>query len=315
MIKVAISGADTPVAGELIRILVNHPDVEIVALVAPGYEGKQLQSVHHGLLGEVSIPFSGSFKPSAADILFVADNNVRLSDFIKLRKSFPTLKVVFINPLLNDMEDAGDSLSDSDANQPELVFALPEINRKALVRGALSAIVPAPISSLALVPLYPLALNMLLSNDINLTVSAPEDIVSQENLSRSSQEISKSLNEAQRSFHGQVSFKVAPPTSKRGIELTAEIPSPLDRQHTLKAYGIYDDHHFSFPVTTSVKLDDVKGTEKIVFSLSFPKEGMLSIHSVADGRLRGSAGEAVHIMNLMFGLHEKTGLYLKPYAY
>ncbi|MDE5790263.1 MAG: N-acetyl-gamma-glutamyl-phosphate reductase, partial [Muribaculaceae bacterium] len=84
---------------------------------------------------------------------------------------------------------------------------------------------------------------------------------------------------------------------------------------TLKAYEIYDDHNFSFAVTSPVKLDDVKGTEKIIISLSRSKDGVLSIHSVADGRLRGSAGEAVHVMNLMFGLHEKTGLYLKPYAF
>lgn len=309
MIKVAISGADAPVAGELIRILVNHPDVEIVALVAPGKEGKQLQSIHHGLLGEEKMMFTGTFNPAGADILFIADENVKFSDFHRLRTAFPNLKVVSLNPLIQDTDE------DKETTTYGFIFALPEINRKALVRGANQALVPGPVSSLALVPLYPLALNMLLSGDIVLNVSAPEDIVTEKELERSAEEISKALKEAQRSFEGKVIFNILPPTSKRGIELNTSFPSPLDMDHTLKAYDIYDDHNFSFAVTTPVKLDDVKGTEKIVISLALSKDGILSIHSVADGRLRGSAGEAVHIMNLMFGLHEKTGLYLKPYAF
>ena len=308
MIKVAISGADSPVAGELIRILVNHPDVEIVALVAPGHEGKQLQSVHHGLLGEEKMSFTGSFNPAESDILFITGNHVKYSEYSRLREAFPDLKVITLNPLVRD--EASDS-----NNAAEFVFALPEINRKAIVRGAHEAIVPSPISTLALVPLYPLALNMLLSGDIEITLSAPEDLVSEEMLSRSASEIATMLNEAQRSFDGKVSFNILPPTSKRGIELKTEIASPVDMPHTLKAYEIYDDHNFAFAVTSPVRLDDVKGTEKIIMSLSLSKEGLLSIHSVADGRLRGSAGEAVHVMNLMFGLHEKTGLYLKPYAF
>lgn len=316
MIKVAISGADTPVAGELIRILVNHPDVEIVSLVAPGQEKKQLQAVHHGLLGEVNLTFSGTFKPSTADILFIADTNVKASDIMRLRTAYPELKVVAINPPVDDIApEEAEAPSAEEEKSPELVFALPEINRKPLVRGAGSAVVPSPVSSLALVPLYPLALHMLLSGDITFNISAPDDIVTEENLKRSKEEISRSLTEAQRSFQGEISFNIVPPTSKRGIELTATIASPLDMEHTLKAYDIYDDHNFSFAVTTPVKLDDVKGTEKIIFSLSRTKDGQLQIHSVADGRLRGSAGEAVHVMNLMFGLHEKTGLYLKPYAF
>lgn len=309
MIKVAISGADTPVAGELIRILVNHPDVELVALVAPRNEGKQLQSIHHGLLGEVKMSFTGSFNPSGADILFIADKNLKYSDFKRLREAFPDLKVIAIYPLVDDNEEMPE--------EPEFnfVFALPEINRKALVRGATQGLVPSPVSSLALVPLYPLALNMLLSGDIMLNVSAPEDIVTKEELSRSAEEISVALKEAQRSFDGKVSFNILPPSSKRGIELTTDIPTPLDMDHTLKAYEIYDDHNFSFVMTSPVRLEDVKGTEKIIASLSLSKDGRLAIHSVADGRLRGSAGEAVHVMNLMFGLHEKTGLYLKPYAF
>ena len=305
MIKVAISGADAPDAGELIRILVNHPDVEIVALVAPGHEGKQLQLHHHGLLGEEKKYFTSSFRPDQADILFIADKKIKESDILRLRNLYPDLKVV----VLNRPEKDGAETTD----QP--VFALPEINRKSLVRGAKTAYIPTPLSSLALVPLYPLAKHMLLSGDIELNVSAPSDLVDEETVGQSISEIKEILGDAQRSFDGKIKFNILPPTSKRGIELKAEMPTPLDLEHLLRTYDMYDDHNFSFAVTSPVKLDDVKGTEKIIVSLALSKEGNLSLHSVADGRLRGNAGEAVHVMNLMFGLHEKTGLYLKPYAY
>lgn len=305
MIKVAISGADTPAAGEIIRILVNHPDVEIVSLVAPGHEGKQMQSIHHGLLGEPKISFTGSFRPDNADVLFIADHNIKNSDYNKLRKAFPDLKIIVLNPMVED------AVIETD----EPVYALPEINRKALVRGAKAALIPSPIASITLVSLYPIAKNLLLSDDLMLNISAPSDIVEKESLEKSSEEIALHLNDAQKSFHGSVSFNILPPTSKRGIEMTTSISSPLDLEHILSTYEIYDDHNFSYAVISPVKLDDVKGTEKVIVSLSLSKEGILSIHAVADGRLRGNAGEAVHAMNLMFGLHEKTGLYLKPYAF
>ena len=306
MIKVAISGAETPIAGELIRILVNHPDVEIVALIAPGYESTAVQSIHHGLLGEEKMSFTSSFRPDSADVLFITEANVKTSDYNKLRKNYPELKVIALNPYLEDEEI-------DEVDRP--IYALPEINRKALVRGGVTAVIPSPLSSLVLVPLYPLAQQLILNDDLLINISAPEDLLTEAKLIESKHEIIGQLKSAQKSFEGKVELATLPPTSKRGIEMTTELKSPLDLEHLMKAFDIYDDHNFSFAVTSPVKLEDVKGTEKVIVSLSLSKEGILHIHSVADGRLRGSAGEAVHVMNLLFGLHEKTGLYLKPYAY
>ena len=305
MIKVAISGAETPEAGELIRILVNHPDVEIVALVSPGNEGRLVQNVHHGLLGEEKITFTGVFRPEGVDLLFVTNPSITIDDLRKLRETFPELKIIAFSHIS----------APADEEKEQIVFALPEINRKLLVRGARTAVIPSPLTSLALVPLYPLALNLLLSSDISLQISAPQDIIRQEDIERAQEEIANRLADAQKSFAGKISISPLPPTSKRGIELTAEIACPLDMEHLARVFGIYDDHNFSFAIMNPVKLDDVKGTEKCIVSLSRTKDDRLHIHAVADGRLRGSAGEAVHVMNLLFGLHEKTGLYLKPYAF
>lgn len=321
MIKVAITGADSPDAGELIRILVNHPDVEITSLVAPGHEGKQIQLHHHGLLGEEKQYFTSSLRPEQSDILFIADKKVKRSDILRLRETYPDLKLISLNHPENDIdliavqEEKEDGDEEDAFRWSEPLFALPEINRKALVRGAKTAFIPTPISSLTLVALYPLATHLLLSGDITLNISAPEDLVSKEMINQSIGEITETLHEVQRSFNGNINVNILPPSSKRGVELTMELPSSLDLEHLMRTYEMYDDHNFSYAVTTPVTLDDVKGTEKVIISLSLSKDGRLQLHSVSDGRLRGNAGEAVHVMNLMFGLHEKTGLYLKPYAY
>ncbi|MDE6236242.1 MAG: hypothetical protein K2M45_00055 [Muribaculaceae bacterium] len=319
MIKVAISGADTPEAGELIRILVNHPDVEIVALIAQRHDGKPVQSLHHGLLGEINIPFSSSLRPDQADLLIIADKKVKYDDYKRLLKSFPDLKVITLHNFVSDEErpiNFPEDISEEDVVQmEEPVYALPEINRKALVRGAKAAEIPSPLASLVLVPLYPLANHMLLSGDITLNISAPDDMLTEDNRAEGLKEIKAALQIAQRSFNGDIKINPLPAKSKRGMELEIDLRSPLDLDHLLSTYDIYDDHNFAFTVINPVHLDDVKGTEKVITSLSLSKDGMLNIHAVADGRLRGSAGEAVHVMNLMFGLHEKTGLYLKPYAF
>ena len=154
MIKVAISGADTPEAGELIRILVNHPDVEIVALIAQRHDGKPVQSLHHGLLGEINIPFSSSLRPEQADLLIIADKKVKYDDYKRLLKSFPDLKVITLHNFVSDEErpiNFPEDISEEDVVQmEEPVYALPEINRKALVRGAKAAEIPSPLGNRAL---------------------------------------------------------------------------------------------------------------------------------------------------------------------
>ena len=72
MIKVAISGADSPEAGELVRILVNHPDVELKALIAPALEGKDITTAHHGLIGEPPMRFCSGLPEKSMCCLYAA---------------------------------------------------------------------------------------------------------------------------------------------------------------------------------------------------------------------------------------------------
>lgn len=303
MIKAVITGADTPTAGELIRILVNHPDVELTALVAPGQEGKQAMAIHHGLVGEEKMTFTSFLPQTEPDVVFITDAP-SMKDLATIKSAYPNAKSIVLN--FN-----GETSLDGE----QVVYGLPEIYRKNLVRTATTALIPNPIASALLVALYPLALNTLLREDINISVSSPEDISSDKNLAKAKSEIEREVSKAQTGYEGKVNFKAIAPTSKRGIELFVSFATPVGIEYIMNAYQLYDDHNFAFAVNSDVKLDDVKGTEKCLVSVALSRDGILSLHIVADGRLRGSAGEAVHIMNLMFGLHEKTGLYLKPYAF
>lgn len=298
MIKVAISGADNPNAGELIRILVNHPDVDIISISASGKEGLRASALHHGLTGETSLTCSSKPNLGDADILFICEPGLTPEHLPEY--SNDKLKTIAFNP---NETIAG---ADKDA-----VLAVPEMNRKPLVRGAKAATLASPAASVALVALYPLAMNMLLGPDLMLTLHAPEDVTAGRALDRSLREISQGLAEAQKSFNGKIEFRTHNIDENRGMILETTIPCQIGLEDILGMYEIYDDHNFTFVVMSDADIADAVGTDKCIISLSKPDASTLHIRAVADCRMRGAAGEAVHVMNLMFGLHEKTGLALK----
>jgi N-acetyl-gamma-glutamyl-phosphate reductase len=192
-----------------------------------------------------------------------------------------------------------------------VVYGLPEINRKLMVRGATCSFLPSPFASMALVALYPLALNLLLNDNIKISLKAPADILEEYNVEKSAAEIEEKLSKVQQSFNGEVEISSAPSATRRSAMMEISLGCNLDAEHVMKLYEMYDDHNFAFAVRSAVGASEVAGTDKCVISVGTPTDGQLTLSVVADCRLRGGAGEAVHVMNLMFGLHERTGLALK----
>lgn len=300
MIKVAVSGADTPSAGELIRLLVNHPEVDIIALSAPGKEGKTVTSIHHGLQGEIKHNFSGTLNTSPLpNVIFICGNAMNAAEYKNLRHAHPEMKSVIIDPI--------EAL---DHKATGVVYGLSEINRKLLVRGATAAVVPSPPASLALVALYPLALHMLINNSLKINVKLPADMIPVHS-DRSRLELKEILNDVQRSFTGVPEVMFEESDDPRHMEIDIEMECPLDLQQLMELYEMYDDHNFALPLLSEVDSKDVTGTEKALMKIAKENDGRIHLHAVADPRMRGGAGEAVHIMNLLCGLHEKTGLALK----
>lgn len=300
MIKVAITGADTSDSGELIRLLAMHPDVEIISAQAASLQGRSLASVHHGLIGETSLTFSATTNFSKCDVLFVGGNDMTGEELTRLRTDRPDLKIIML-----------DRIAGVDAERLDIVYGLPEINRKQLVRGATAAVVPASFASMALVSLFPFANSLLLNGDIDINISSPRPILESTDIDDVKDQIGQQLREVQRSFSGTINIGTGESQARRSALMDIEFDCTLSLQQMLDLYDIYDDHRFSFVTTSVVGVSEVAGTNKCVISVAKGDYGKCTMRVAADCRLRGGAGEAVHIMNLMCGLHEKTGLNLK----
>lgn len=302
MIKVGITGAESEQAGELLRLLIHHPDVEILTAQSSGNAGKPAMLIHHGLIGEERMVLSSGFDATSLDMVFLVKPLYSESDWRKLMADRPGLKIVL-------WPESG-AVAEGFERLP--VYGISELNRKQLVRGARSAMLPNPIASMVLVALFPLASHLMIPDTLNLQIEAPEDIITEEMLRNAKEEISEVLKVVQSSFGGDVNITATPTESDRAMRMRVELPGSTTSEELFKIYdSIYDDHNFTYMVPMDVDTKEVEGTQRCIISLSKPEDDTIGVAAVADPRMRGGAGEAVHLMNLLFGLHEKTGLNLK----
>lgn len=300
MIKVAVTGAETPVAGELIRILVHHPEVDLTILSAPGLEGVSVNKVHHGLIGDLNMRFAGplSINPDCS-VIFACGNSMTAAEFAGMRLTRPDIRMIAVDPIPN-----------LDAKSMGIVFGLPEINRKPLVRGAMASQIPAPASSAILTALFPLANHMLLNDSLRINVSLPRETIERDR-KRVVHECESTFREAELSFPAPLRVDFTPSAHQREMLIEITLSCSLDLDQIAEMYEVYDDHNFTHTVIQRISPMEAMGTNKCIIGLDKPDDSTLKIIVVADPKMRGAAGEAVHNMNLLFGLYEKTGLTLK----
>lgn len=307
MIKVGISAAGSPVAGEIIRILINHPEVDIVTLFDPDLRGRSVSSVHHGLIGESIVNFADKINPEELDVLFLTQRDGFYSRFLENSQEWENLNIIDVT---NNNEKAFDNEAVS--------VGLSEINRKNIVRTLKDAFVPSALLVSPLIAFLPLAKFMLLNDNLDISVSVPEEMLDEtENPELLKESLKKAVKISQPSFSSDICFKVFPNSrEQRVIAFNTVINCSLSLDEIEKIYdGIYDDHNFTFITNSPVSFKEVEGTQKCVICLSKPSPASLEITSFTDGRLRGGAGDAVHVMNLLKGLYEKTGLQLKASSF
>lgn len=301
MKKVAIVGADTPDAGELIRLLIFHPDVELVQFVASEYIGQKVSAVHHGLIAEIDATFQGSLSMQSVDV------------------------VIYCGPMhgdINDFQTGSKMIWIPPISQPrvglpeEILYGQPEANRKPLVRGARAAVVPSPIASVFIASMLPLLQilpqDVVISAQVSLPVEVFNDTLSESQIETEIMLLLKSLRP---NFNANLNLTYLKADAKRGAEMKIMLNAQIPIVTALKKYGeIYDDHNFSHVISEPVGVKEVEGTEKCLITLAETSGGLL-IKSVADVRMRGGAGEGVHLLNLLFGLQERVGLMLKVSEY
>ncbi len=304
MIKVGIAGAETQSAGELIRLLLGHPDIVLSVIESPTHSGLSVSALHHGLLGEMPMLFSGVLDPSSLDVVFLC-NSASILTLQELHSRFKKLRVIDLTDRLGINPEAS-----------EAILGISELYRKPLVRGARAASISAPIPAVALIALYPLASHMLLNDKLFLNVEAPADICAPQVLQHAASVIKYRLETLQPSFNHTVEISASPWSHPRAIRLSFTLKCSLALEEIIRIYdNIYDDHNFTFIVSQPARPCDVAGTQKCLIALRKPDHRILEVDIVADCRMRGGAGDAVHVMNLLFGLHEKVGLSLKVSDY
>lgn len=286
-------------AGELIRILVNHPDVKLSYVCQAGLEGCDIKSVHHGLIGERALEFCEAPDFSKCDLVFIAGPEDQGDVSVPSVNEAPDLCVV-------DMISYFPEARESDAF---VVYGVPELNRKPLVRGARRAVIPPAEEVLTSIALLPLGLRSLLPAALDLNIAAKTELRSKRtDFNNVSDAMSLAGNEPRPMF----SIKYSDNASERVMRLSTALTLPLPLDNIVEMYeALYDDHNLTYIVGESVPDKEVAGTDKCIVSLDKTPEGMLSVEAVADARLRGGAGDAVHVMNLLMGLYEKTGLTLR----
>lgn len=322
MIKAGIIEGTGYKAGELIRLLLNHPDVEIAWVTSRDHAGMPLASCHRGLTGETTLAFADSAAMDAVNALFICGDPGKALDGLSA-----DIKVID----LTESERATASIDSESIDGT--VYGLPEHSRKAMVRGASRAVVPGELAMALELSLLPLARHLLLNSDIHATAvigsseadgSLNESIHTRraENITPSAllahddvAEVTRLLSGVQTSCRSKVNVVGLDGPFARGLVTVTYLDCPVAAEELVKLYtDFYADHNFTFVSPDVPDLKDVVNTNKCLLHLR-KSDGMLVIVAVIDNLLKGSAGTAVHAMNLLFGLHERTGLNLKASAF
>lgn len=322
MIKAGIIGGAGYTAGELIRLLLNHPDVELVWVNSNSNAGNPVSQVHQGLIGETDLVFTSETPFDQIDVVFFCTPHGESRKFMEANAIPEDLKIV----------DLSQDYRISDGEH-DFIYGLPEVNRKYIIRGRHVAN-PGCFATAIQLALIPLAKNLLLNSDINITAITGSTGAGvkpsatshyswrNDNISvykpfkhQHLAEIKQTLKSMQNSFNSEINLIPVRGCFSRGIFVATYLDCPVELSEIKKLYeDYYDDHNFTFISDKMPDLKDVVNTNKCILHLE--KEGnKLLIISVIDNLLKGASGQAVHNMNLLFGLHERVGLQLKASAF
>lgn len=319
MIKVGIIGGAGYTAGELIRILLNHPDAELTFVNSSSNAGNKLCSVHEGLIGETDMTFTDQLPLDQIDVLFFCTAHGDTKKFMEANTLPEGLKVIDLSM---------DYRLETEGNP--FIYGLPELNRRAICKSQYVAN-PGCFATAIQLALLPLAKNLMLNDDIYvnaITGSTGAGVKPgatshyswrNDNMSvykpfthQHLPEIIQSVRHLQNSFDSRINFIPYRGCFARGIFATVIVRNTNNLPELEKIYReYYEDDSFVHIVSEPIDLKQVVNTNKCLIHLE-KHEDQLMVVSCIDNLLKGASGTAVHNMNLLFNLEETTGLKLKP---
>lgn len=322
MIRIGIIGGAGYTAGELIRLLINHPDAEIAFVNSTSNAGNLVADVHSGLFGETTMRFTDELPLDSIDLLFFCTAHGDTRKFMESHTVPEKLKII-------------DLSTDYRAEGPEhdFVYGLPELNRRRICNATRIAN-PGCFATCIQLGLLPLAKHLMLNSELHVNAitgstgagvkpsSTTHFSWRNDNISvykpfthQHLAEISQSLSQLQNSFRSSINFIPVRGNFSRGIFATTYVDCKVELDEIRRIYDeYYADHSFTFLTDKNPDLKQVVNTNKCLIHLQKHEDKLLII-SMIDNLLKGASGQAVHNMNLLFGLEETVGLHLKPSAF
>ena len=321
MIKVGILGAAGYTGGELIRLLLNHPEAEIVFANSESNAGNLVSDVHEGLIGETDLRFTDAMPFDEVDVVFFCFGHGKSEAFLKEHTIPERVKII---DLAQDFRIKGDH---------DYIYGLPEIN-KADIQKAQHVANPGCFATAIQLALLPAAKMGLLTKDVAVNAITGSTGAGQKpgatthfswrnnNLSiykafthQHLAEIKQSLIQVQGTLEADIDFIPYRGDFARGIFCTAVIKTDAEGSEIVHAYkSFYQDAAFTHYSEKGIDLKQVVNTNKALVHVDV-FEGKVLVTSAIDNLLKGAVGQAVQNMNLMFEIDETAGLRLKASAF
>jgi N-acetyl-gamma-glutamyl-phosphate reductase len=322
MIKVGILGAAGYAGGELIRVLVGHPDVEIVFANSESHAGHAVAEVHEGLYGDTDLKFTSAMPFDEVEVVFFCFGHGKSAAFLQEHDIPAEVKII---DFAQDFRLA--------AVGNDFVYGLPELQREK-IKKAHHVANPGCFATCIQLGLLPLAAAGMLKGDVSvnaITGSTGAGVKPTEkthfswrsgNMSiykafrhQHVPEIVQSLQQLEPVYDGKIEFLPYRGDFPRGIFATEVVRTDVSQEKIDEVYGQYfADSPFTFYLRTAVDMKQVVNTNKCLIHAERIDDKLL-ITSCIDNLLKGAAGQAVENMNLMFGLPEERGLRLKAVGF
>jgi len=320
MIKAAIAGGAGYTAGELIRILINHPTTELKYIHSNSFYGKDLHEVHHDLIGETELKFT-DIDFNKIDVLFLCMGHGKSGDYLKSNNIPESVAIIDLSNEFRLKDDA-----------QGFIYGLPEINKEK-IKSAQKIANPGCFATSIELGLLPLAATRKLKGDVYINAITGSTGAGQKpgvtthfswrdsNLSTYKEfshqhmdEIQETLKSYQKDI-ADIHFIPIRGCHTRGILSSMITDCDMDISDIYDLYkGWYSHHPFVHISEKEISLKQVVNTNKCVINIK-KQNNKLLIVSTIDNLIKGASGQAIQNMNLMFGLDENAGLKLKPTAH
>lgn len=320
-IRVGIAGGAGYTAGELIRILLGHPNAELAWILSGSHAGQPISKVHTDLMGDTTLSFAEEPDFYSVDVVFLCMGHGKSAAFVYDNAIPGNVKII---DLSHDFR--------LDAPDNDFVYGLPEMSRDK-IREANRVANPGCFATAIQLALLPLAAANLL-NEVHVHAitgstgagQAPSSTTHfswrNSNISiykafehQHLKEVGQSLRRLMPGFDKPLNFVPLRGDFTRGILASVYLDCNLSIE---KVFQIFDNYYADAPFTVrsedNIDLKQVVNTNKCLLYIA-KYDGKLHITSVIDNLIKGASGQAVQNMNLMFGMDEKAGLYLKPSAF